>query len=252
MVCHGQHSFRWIGPEQSNDPLDMIGQNGQGWKKRLPFENLRFAERYISGNAHLLVRFAVTFDFTNYVTGFQYRKHGDVEPSALRAESHGVRSDPHGNGQNQTVLIEPIKLMEPKKVIPSCAISTVWTKRIDEILGLFGHSLCFSARFGFVDFPTLANWKINLGLGNPNTMTEFAGQMIQSGPEIVGNIADKETDFGSNLRNGSNNVLRPISFDVVLGNSQVSIVAKEFDPGIAQIIDVIFGPFDLKEWAPQV
>jgi hypothetical protein len=75
--------------------------------------------------------------------------------------------------------------------------------------------------------------------------------MIKCSPEIVGSIAQHQTDVRVNSGNLTQDELRAIRFNIELGDSEISI-RQQSGPLIAQLSDVIFGPFDLKEWASQI
>src|ERR1035437_2630204 len=155
------NSFQWIGTEPRNNSLDVVSQNGKRRKKTIASKDFGLAERYIGGDTQMLIRFVTSFDRADYISCFQCWDERDVKPLSPRAKIESPCACLDGDRENQLVLVNSVKLMDPKEQIVT---STVWTKRIDKVLGLFGHSLCFSARFGFIDFFTLANWKVDLGI----------------------------------------------------------------------------------------
>jgi hypothetical protein len=147
------------------------------------------------------------------------------------------------------MLVDSVKLMEsPEKVI----MSAVWTECVDEIFGFFGHTFHFSTRFGFIELLSLKNWKVDHRIVDSRTTREFAGQMIQSGSEIVSDVTKQESNIGTDFRDVPQDKLRAIRFSVELGNTEISVRVDESCPLDVQISDVIFGPFDLKEWTTQI
>jgi hypothetical protein len=142
-------------------------------KKGVAFENIRFAERYISSDAHLFVRFVVPFKFADYVSCSQCRNEGEVVVPGGLVQSDRPRTSFHGGSEQQMVFVEDVKLMEPpKKVIPS----TVWTQRVDEIFRRLGNAMCFSTRFGFVEFLTLKDRKVDFRLDNADATCQLTAK----------------------------------------------------------------------------
>ena len=122
------------------------------------------------------------------------------------------------------MLVDSIKLMDaPEKVI----VSSVWTDSVDKIFGLFGKSLCFSGRFGFVDFLIPKDREIIPWIGNLNAARKLTGQVVKGGSEIVGHIAKQEPNLGVNSRNVTQDELRSIRFRIELGNACVSVGTDE-------------------------
>ncbi len=216
-------------------------------KKRLTFENIRFAERYIEGDTYFFIRFMLPGKFGDFVSRFQCRT--ETEAQFMLARTLSERSTPsirsRSCSENETVLVNSVKLMEtPEKVI----MSAVWTDCVDKIFGLLGKSFCFSARFGFVDFLSLTDRKINRWLSDSHTSRNLARQMIQGSSEIVGNIAQYQPDTRRNFGDIFQRELSGIRFGVVLGNTKITVIPDESNSLNLQVVDVIFGSFDLQEW----
>jgi hypothetical protein len=76
--------------------------------------------------------------------------------------------------------------------------------------------------------------------------------MIQGGSEIVDSIAEEQSNVGTDVGDSTQDELRAVRFRVELGNTEIRVRVHESNPFPAQISDVIFGPFDLKEWATQI
>jgi hypothetical protein len=237
-----------IQTEHSDNFFHHLGQDRKRREKGLPFKNLRLAERYVRGDAHLFVRFMVSLDLPDYCSCFQFRTEGEVIVPTRLVEGCAPSAGLCGDDQNKVMLVDSVKLMEsPEKII----VSSVWTDTVDKVLGLWGDALCFSARFSFVDFHVLADRKVDSWVRYSNTSSKLGSQMIQGRPEIVSDIPYKQSDIRINGRDITQDELRRVRFSIELGNTDISI-RHESDSLVAQVTDVIFGPFDLKEWTPQI
>ncbi len=237
------------GTKLKDDSFDVIRNQVKAWKKGLTFENLRFPERYVSGDAHLFIRFVLPLDFTDYVSCFQFAAEGEIIPSPLLIKCCTPRMALSCNREHETMLVNSIKLMEsPKKVI----VSSVWTDTVDEVFGLWGHSMCFSGRYGFISCATLKNREVDHGISDANATGKLTSQMIQCGSQIVSGVTEQQPNIGRNRRNIAQDELRAIRFNVELGRTKVNVLLDKSSPYLAQLRDVVFGPFDLQEWAAQI
>ena len=186
----------------------------------LTLDNLRFVDRYINQEFHILLKFKMG-DSGEYIASFQWDS-GDGQERATKIDSnllsgmaslkefgqlipftwrHAASYVRRASGKQQAVLVDTVKLMDlPDRVIPSF----VWFDRVDRVFSRLPHALYFSTeerRCVFVG--VLRNGEASLRsdsvapafLGN-----EMAGEMVKGTSEILENVSSLQTDRAMEYR----------------------------------------------------
>jgi hypothetical protein len=238
-----------IVPEHSDDLPDILREYGKRWKQTFSLKLFRLAERYIRGDTHLFVRFMIPFEVPNYVSSFQCRGKGESVVPGLLIQGDTTPASLERCSEHESVFVDDVKLMEPPQ---EEICSSIRTEPINDFLRLWGHTICFSIRFGFIDLFSLTDREIYLGIGETSASHRLTGQMIQGGPEIVGSVSEQQRDVRRNVGNALQDELRAIRFSIELGDTEIRVRTKETNPCLTQIVDVLFGSFNLEKCAKQI
>ena len=246
-----------------DDALDQIRQLRESFDKKLSFENLRLSERYIEGEVYILVCFMIPGNAVKQCALF-YREEGincrymnrlvlnqaaGEGKVSTKGTIHGVsidceidRIDVRDGGCQQSMLIRNVESMKPPQtVIPS----SVRFESVNSLFKRIGHSLCFSARLGFVLLGTLADREVNMGaIFSGDDRNQAVGEVVQSGSKVVDSITDKQGDIFRHNEAFIEEIGRDILFNVKLGSDFISVRSKENSLFPIQITDVLLGPFN--------
>lgn len=255
--------------ELVNHSLDKLRELGQVWRDRLTFDNLRLAERYVKGDLDLCVVFQrigtrdtgeyvavlkkdgfprigkkcgigrdFPVNFTDLVPEFQHLSDPGIGNPIEEAAGPGRRDD------QQLVLVEIIKLAQrPEAIVPTvvrlCRLDE-WYNRSRDIL-YFSLRSARIIRCGSEDGPR--------GISSGDAMISFnqsARQVVEGGSKVVNTIAGNERN-GIGDRSAESNPMNFISsLRVVLDDRSISIVLVEGQRLDFQLMDVMFGPFNLR------
>jgi hypothetical protein len=246
--------------EHGNEVSDDAGQLIKSWNDRLTLNNLRLTERYSKGELRLLIYIRVPMSGQHpidlcavlqgeralregWARGFNSIEHRlpDVREHASEIQDHISMSDPHS--KQQSMFVDVVKFVdEPESVIPT----TVRIQTVDFIHGHLAHALYFSRVKEFVFRGVLSDGKRSpSGWSAAVCEDQLIGQVVQRASQVVNNISDDGSPAERNLGVDPNVKYQVSGLRVFLSENGVGAsFLKDSDPGI-QIMDVLFGPFDL-------
>lgn len=232
-------------------------------QNRLTLDNLRLVERYIKQELHFLVHFRARdgkefiaclhrdtgkhFKCSTHETGLGLRPRNGLLINRSLAWREALAAGRGTGREEQTMLVNLVKFME----FPEQEVSTlVWLEGINEFYRRWPNTLYFSTKFNRLVLRGGLSYRETCLCRNsaPPDSHEVAGKMVKSAPEIEQNIPRNQRNFGWNLghmvdvRNTLLNVrivLKPDEFAVITGWS------GECSNDSVQLVDVLFGPFDL-------
>jgi hypothetical protein len=148
--------------------------------------------------------------------------------------------------EKKPMFVGVIKEMQSEQVfVPS----TVRLESVNHLYGLWGHSLYFPGRFGFVSLATLADRKciVNVGIASIGE-NQLPYQMVEGSSQILESVSDNEREIfrdRSALTELENQIsgLRVSLFDDWV---RVGWQSEKIMDSSVQISDVMFGPFDFQ------
>ena len=226
----------------SDNSLDILDHLVQRFHDVPTRQNIRFAKSYIDKNTRLSIRYMVSLDEQEYIASFKKCRHGESMLGRLPSESHLVLPDSQGGDNEEMVLVNDVKRMEPpQEIIPSF----VWTEPINIALGRYRHSMCFSWRFGVISFESLCDRKIDPLDGFASVSNKLTSNVIESCSQIVDGISRDQRNFGRNNGNVFDNVAGKVRFCIEIGDREVSIKPNGLYPFDIKISDVLLCPLDL-------
>jgi hypothetical protein len=249
-----------------DDLLNMIDHVMDRFEQRLTLNNPRFVEHYLEERLNLLIQFRIAeidedfvalFSRTSAVSGMNHGVVGDDVISVNGLETvHAVQS---GCGcYYETVLVDVVQLVEPpERFVPSL----VRLGTVDSISRHLRHALYFSLTRvgGFVFFGgfDIKDRKVNVPLvplREPSALIvnkapdsdKLIGKMIESGANVEKDFAGDSSnrvgdrfDFGKVIDAVRAGLRLYLAADYIGGGRKIGL-----DFGI-EIVDVLFGPFDL-------
>lgn len=239
------------GLESNDRTVNMLQQLAERWANRLTLDNLRLAERYIEGK--LCVIFQAPLADEEYVAVFQ--RHLEVGKGErgrfdVTEATQGYREINlalrNGNErcEQSMVLVSNIEVMNyPERFVPSlvrfgCA---------NCVYSGFRHAAYFSRVHSFVFRGVVEDWKTSPSRGGAAVNeNELVCQMIQGAPEVMNNVP-------SDKANGGRRVLQIGDIKSVVSGTWIGLtsngvrvrIVDEATAGRAQLVDVLYGPFDL-------
>jgi len=218
------------------------------FKDRLTSDNLRLSERYIQSQLKILVRMSLVgaSGKSQYLIaayqGFP-RHNGELDVTASQTN---VPIFHHANDcENEAMLIDAVQVVDiPKRLIPS----RVRLYSFEDFVCSNAHLAYFSLADGrCVLLGTLANREVSVFAGFSTTrLDKLPSQMVERASEVVNCIANSESDAVWNRTDIINLQTYVRNLRIVLGSKSISLlgIAERTDGGV-QILDVLFGPFNL-------
>jgi len=269
MDCLVSETSSEVPLKTSDDVLNVIDHVMDRFEKRLTLNNPRLVEHYLEVRLNLLIRFRIDLIDVDYLALFcradqmagieNEARVDDVALPGVLEDAPVVDTVRSGCGcYHEAVLVDVVQLVEPpERFIPSL----VRLGTVDSISRHVRHALYFSLTRvgGFVFFGgfDIKDRKVDVPLvafGERSTLIvneaansdKLIGEMIESGPHVEKNIAGDSSDgVGDRLEFGKIiNAMRAglrlyLAADYIGGGRKIGL-----DCGI-EILDVLFGPFDL-------
>ncbi len=245
--------------ELKNDVSDKLCHLMQRFDNRLALDNLRLVERYIEMEFHILLHFRM-LDGVDFVAsierdrsyalqssnksergtiGLVSESDSDLTPFRWRHASRRIRD---AGGQQQTVLVNLVKLMEtPERIIPSF----VWFERVESFYDILPKSLYFSTNVGRHVFRgTVNNGELIPTSFLSGSQGKRVSNMVKGTSQVMKNIPNGVESFERNVRNATEIITAFSNFQIVLDRDCIWLGLPESLKGRMQILDVLFGPFD--------
>jgi hypothetical protein len=232
--------------KQSDNGLHHVRQIIKRSRDGFSGDRVRLAERYVKGELYTLLTFTIAGYTPEYIALIQPRSldksgEGGISPLWRKREHYFLR-DVDGYRHEQPMLVSVIQGMEKPEVVS--VPSTVRFYRVDELLGLWRHALCFSFRIGYELLGTLADREIDkLGIV-ASAPDKFGGQVIESAPEVLDSISDCSRQAGGHSGEWPHDAFGRIRFGIELGYNQIRLRVEESDSLSVELTDVLFGPFN--------
>jgi hypothetical protein len=250
--------------ERLDDPQDEIGQFVDRSDHEPALKYFNVAERYIEGRLLVLVFLRVTGESHKYVALFRYADginewnryglvlgnsegRGEIVPEQFvgccRIEPVTYAAGTVYLCKDQDMLvrnIHPVKT--PKGIVPT----EVRLETVDKLLVSDARTIYFSRSVGRIALSTLQYWERGIGAYGPSIVrNESRNEMVQSGAEIVDNIANDQADDGINLNEILDDVVGESGLRIVFGADFAGICPQKGFSSRFEICDVAFGPLDL-------
>lgn len=224
-----------------------------------PFGDFGFVDAYRKVKANFLLRFRCG-DSQEFIASFQRDWRKEVFGDEIWASLAGLQEksfweatcsrkflswaegahriyDTHG--QEQTMLIDDIELMEsPQEPVASL----VWVDTVENFESILPHSWYNSAQNGFVVFGRIGDWELRVMVEDWN---KTASEVIKSAAKTVKGIAKDQWNLSGDGWNFA---------DVIGEVSRLQIGFRKSGDGISlmkpthsriEILDVMFGPIQL-------
>lgn len=243
--------------ESDDDGVNQIRELMERWKHRLTAHNLAITERYAKGELRVLVEFSLlpmrnSVKFCALFEGICPRENGwnghyDLLRSAGELEGNASGQMGGTTNKKQTVFVAIVKQMQTHQVfIPS----SVRVESVDHLYRLWGDSLYFSGRFGFVMLQTLfADRERGIVVGGLAVrQNQLPDKMVKGGSEVLENISDDKGKIFGNRFTLTQLYDEVSSLRLSLSDERIGIGwfgEKAMNPSI-QVSDVMFGPFDFE------
>jgi hypothetical protein len=149
------------------------------------------------------------------------------------------------------MLIDQVKSVEtPKCVIPTL----VWFDSVDLVYGVLPHAPYLSKLSGFVFRGGVEDRKVHVSEGagpSGSYLDELIGQVIEGAPEVLQDVASDGGDINVNVLDTDQVVDGLSRLRIALGSDYVGVGVEKGFEGNIQLLDVLFGPFDLGLYARQ-
>jgi hypothetical protein len=253
--------------ELVDDAIHQLDKLNEKWQDRLSLDNLRISERYVKGTIDLLVHIYVREpDDLGYFCAI-LRYH---EPTARRIAnqslsvghelSHGRNvgeqvselrvivakaesREAIAHDQQQAVFIDNVKLVElPEAIVPS----SIRLEGIKDANRGRANSLYHSLKLGFVYGSSLADGKISpFGRDFAVGLDQLPSQVVEAAPKLMDSFASDQRNVCGELRANVDAKDAVSALRVRLASDSIWVgFAKGFNSAF-EIVDVVFGPFDL-------
>ena len=249
--------------KSSNDIHDYFSHAVERWNNWLTLDNLRFVERYLNQEFHILLNFrkGESYKFIACIQrDEELRGHEDLSgfwsghtriaghESLLHSPSLTWRSAiarvRRAGGKQQAVLVDTVKLVDsPERIIPSF----VWFDRVDRVLSVLPHALYFSTEERRCVFRgSLRNGEASVrsdGAAPAFFGNEVASKVVKGAPEILENVSSPKTDIQGDIGNADDIIGALSRFRIILEPDVIWTSAGECSAQDAlQVYDLLFGP----------
>ncbi len=229
-------------PETENQVIYEIGKLMKAWEQRIRFGDLRLAERFLDFRLNILLHLRLDSGEEG-ILGFHQVSTG---------EPIGGEKEVLSQGKKGTVLVNVIKLADsPERVVPAF----VWFEPIDSFNGFGKHSLYFSSLFGFIFVDSLRYRKLDsakLPLCQRHDwgalhshQNQLSCEVVKRSPQIMDNVSCDSHDIDRQGRN-STEIMLGGEVRIEIGHDH----CRAFEGSCygREIIQVLFGPFDLNPY----
>jgi hypothetical protein len=266
---------QWL--EAQYQVVEVINHLNEKWKQRLTLDNLRLIERYLKGELQLLIEFSIRGigeKFCAYlqgampVTGIHPNwcpfKTAQTAKDRIVLKCFGCHSSDiespvsRGNGHEQAVLIDIVKLVQPpERIVPAF----VWVDSVDSVNSRLRHALYFSASRSFVfrGIVRVDDWKADVpdfsdgqghtsGIHKASDPDQAVGQVVKGASQIMKNVPCDSRNRGRDRLNAEHVISPPSCIRIMLASDDIGIGVgiKKHSRSVIEVIDVLFGPFNFQ------
>lgn len=244
------------GLKQVNSVADQVSVMLERFKKRLTLDNARLVDHYLENELAILVRFrlpvATEVDFVAHFSrsGF-FIKTGEKEGRIFESKRHqnvlhdiGSLADGCDRDQ-QTVLVDSIKAINDGEIRALPAI--VWLDTVDRVYSILPQALYFSCNTGFVLRGAAVGREVQIGVPNVSIRADevqLLDQMVEGTPDALNDLARDGGHFDGNRRDLRDVIAQVSRIRVCLGDDFIGVGLEEGSENIAQLNEVLFGPFN--------
>lgn len=250
--------------------LDQFRETLKRSKDGINLHNLRFIERYVEMECHILLHFTVGRGGVEYVALF----HRDFPESIIDGDSgseinqrfvgklfgklanNAWRNAMHlilrADCKQKTVLTDVVKFVQAPEIAVSkdtARRTFVWFDRADYVYNILPKALYFSNTSGFVFRGRGADREpemIERSLARKSSAENPVNSVIQGTPQILDNIS---RDSGNDNRDVSEigNVIDQLArIRIALGPDRIGLGFAKTEVGecLLQVSEMLFGPFN--------
>lgn len=226
--------------EGSWDSFDDLDKILESWEQRITAQNLRIAERFLSGTLHItiLCRKAI-YSPKLWVLDFVLE---DIRKTEFR-QPIGLSIDSLSDTQQHTVLTDVINLVEQRER----ASAFVRLQPVDLFYGLRMNQIFYSLSQGFVSGFILANRKTSslqqfVGAVGGMGIGKMESQVIEGPSEIIDYIPSGSQGIERYLELDLLASVRESGLDISLSSRHLAV--KLMKPSF-HLDEILFGPFNL-------
>ena len=228
------------------DDLDSLDDKVQDLKenlrRRLTLNGLNLGKRYIEGDLYLVI------DAIDRVTGQAFEYVAGALPNfaswqrCFTARNCGTYHD-NSNVEQAGMFVDNVKVMKgTKKVaIPSVVWFQLGNSKTDDL----GNFLAFSVERRFECRSILASGEIRLSRRFVRHYGAAAHSLIESGSKIVEGVGGTKAEFAGYWLRKPNLSFEIPRANILMGSDAYEVEFVESANDRFEIMDVLFGPFDL-------
>ncbi len=253
------------GSEALYDGMDFAADLQQEKQRRNEtIYNFGFANRYVKGVAHILVRLRdrVGSEFIACFQSFDPRIVANnqvlmncvanwADERALRKEisflawSHSAANWYCRHRDQHAVLINDVQLVELPDYM--AVPSLVWLDTVESFEARLAKAHYASSRSGLIVFGLIGNWERSLFHVERSAcrLSQSSSEVIERASQIMDGIPEFHREFGINYRNILDVIDDAARFEVALSSDYVGVIAPEFENCGFKVLDVLIGPLVL-------
>lgn len=256
--------------QPADDNINQFLEVLQRRKDRINLHNLRFIERYVELECHILLHFTIGGSGVEYVA-FLHRDFSEFFVDADRGKEINRRlvGKPFGklandswrdavhlilraDRQQQSVFTDVVKFVQaPKVAVREDAIrrTFVWFDRADYVYNILPKARYLSDSNGFVFRGRETNGESEVLRGDSSLVLgseNLVDRVIQSAPEVLGYVTNNCRDNKRHLPNVADVIDDLSRIRIALSPDRVSVgLARTKSENLSlHITEVLFGPFN--------
>jgi hypothetical protein len=239
-----------------NDAAHNVEQFLEKFKNPFSLRDPRISERYLEGKLQVVVHIRCVSTAEQFLACFQGAVVSDrLEGRGCLSRDEAARKYGMGLwwncltagkggtcGQQEAVLVDAVKIVEnPELVVPS----HVWSGRVDEVDRVLTHSAYFSVRTrALIPLERFVDGIRRVPVGSLSVCNdELPREVVKRGPQVVEGVPSDQRNFCWNIVNTGDEVIYRSRIRIVLGLNSIWVGLDESTDRIAQVVDVLFGPF---------
>ncbi len=254
------------------EAIETIRRSTERFQNRLTTRNLRFAERYLEGELHLLIYFRVRGRDEELIASFegtQFVGWSDADikawkvplpsdrfealrksPAHRRPDVDAAEGGPYCD--EQAVLVDVVQAInEPERVIPT----RVRFGRDDRVERSLAGALYFSSREGL---KTLGRWReregdiAGFGVGriSPEASTnQLEGEVVERAAQVMEHVPGNHADNRGDILSARDVIDQLACLRIALGCDEIRLGVVKAAQFQLELSDMRFGPFQLRRGA---
>ena len=237
-----------VSVEDINNACRELQQLNESWNNRPSLDGRFRREHYLDGRIEIVVLVRLVRPISGIGPGNEYRmviwpydsnsSGPELEPQIVRAdEERSIDFGPHRN--DRPVFVHVVQLVNDPKGFASALVGL---EELNESSDFLTGTIYFSINGIDKFFPFFHNWEA----GRRSRLTTvhsdgFANNVVKCGSEIVNAISEHHAPLDGDL--SPKTVIE--SLRITLTDEKIAVSVSEALQRRVEIMDVLFGPFDL-------